>query len=369
MKRELLTIAMALPLMAQTPPPEPTPPAPTPSFWTRRGVNISGVIDGYYAYNTNDPGSRTNSLRAFDTQANMPSLSMAKLTLDYDPGPIGFHVDIAAGRLGRNFHLTEQDLGNGAARLFPQAYVSLKPKSWNGVQVDVGKFYTSAGAEVTETHLNWNYSRSLLYAFGPYYHMGARITAPVNKVWTSGFQIINGWNNVNDLNSGKSFGVTNSFNFGKVAVNNVYYAGPEKLNTNRGWRHYNDTVVSVQAREKINLLFNYDFGMDRGVAGTRGSQFQGFAGAVKFQLNKHWAFSPRIEWFSDRDGLMTGTSQNLHEVTLTGEYKPLDWMLSRLEFRRDASDKPYFGKGPANAGVTSQNTLIAGIVVFFGPKK
>lgn len=32
--------------------------------------------------------------------------------------------------------------------------------------MDFGKFYTSAGAELTETHLNWNYSRSLIYANG-----------------------------------------------------------------------------------------------------------------------------------------------------------------------------------------------------------
>ena len=32
-----------------------------------------------------------------------------------------------------------------------------------------------AGAEVIETHSNWNYSRSLLFAWAiPYYHMGLR---------------------------------------------------------------------------------------------------------------------------------------------------------------------------------------------------
>lgn len=367
MKLHNAFLASLLPLLAQTPPPTPT--APPTSFWSRGGVNISGIVDAYYAQNPNNPGSRSNSARAFDTQANMPTLSMAKLTLDYEPGPVGFHVDIAAGRLGRLFHLTEQELGNGVMRLIPQAYVSLKPKAWHGVQVDVGKFYTSAGAEVTETHLNWNYSRSLLFAFGPYYHMGARVTAPVTKRWTSGFQVINGWNNVQDLNSGKSYGFTNSFNLGKVAINNVYYAGPEKIDTNKGWRHYNDTVVTVQAHEKVSMLFNYDYGMDRGIAGARGSQFQGIAGAVKFQLAKKWALSPRLEWFGDRDGLMSGTGQNLREVTVTGEYKPLDWMLSRIEYRRDSSDQPYFAKGPNNAGVKSQDTFLIGLVMFFGPKK
>ena len=29
-----------------------------------------------------------------------------------------------------------------------QAYIDFKPKSWKGVQIDVGEFVTSAGAEV-----------------------------------------------------------------------------------------------------------------------------------------------------------------------------------------------------------------------------
>ena len=45
------------------------------------------------------------------------------------------------------------------------AYVTLKPKQWKGVQIDVGKFVTSAGAEVIESNANWNYSRSLLFAW------------------------------------------------------------------------------------------------------------------------------------------------------------------------------------------------------------
>ena len=88
-----------------------------------------------------------------------------------------------------------------------QAYVSLKPTNWHGVQVDFGKFVTSAGAEVTETHLNWNYSRSLLFANGPYYHFGLRTTAPLSKNFTAGVQLVNGWNNVEDNNAAKTVGL------------------------------------------------------------------------------------------------------------------------------------------------------------------
>src|ERR1035438_296348 len=39
---------------------------------------------------------------------------------------------------------------------------------------------TSAGAEVIETNQNWNYSRSLLFAWAiPYYHFGLRASIPI----------------------------------------------------------------------------------------------------------------------------------------------------------------------------------------------
>ena len=61
------------------------------------------------------------------------------------------------------------------------------------------------GAEPTETANNWNYSRSLLFAWAaPYYHVGVRATLPVtDTVSVSGF-LVNGWNNAQDNNRGKT---------------------------------------------------------------------------------------------------------------------------------------------------------------------
>ena len=110
---------------------------------------------------------------------------MGKLTAKHSADPVGFKAEFIFGRAADLFHATEP----GGVEIYKhllQAYVSVKPASWKGVQFDFGKFVTSAGAEVTETHLNWNYSRGLLYANGPFYHFGARLTAPVNKNVTLG---------------------------------------------------------------------------------------------------------------------------------------------------------------------------------------
>jgi hypothetical protein len=78
-----------------------------------------------------------------------------------------------------------------------------------GLQVDVGKFVTPHGAEVIETKDNWNYSRGILFSFAiPYYHFGMRAKYAFNdKYALTGF-FVNGWNNVVDNNTGKTYGMS-----------------------------------------------------------------------------------------------------------------------------------------------------------------
>ena len=75
-------------------------------------------------------------------------------------------------------------------------------------------------------------------------------------------------------------------------------------------------------------------------------------GAARYQLTKRFAFAPRAGMFNDRQGFATGTAQTIKEVTVTREMKIRDGLLSRLEFRRDNSDKPFFDRG-ANVGTAS----------------
>ena len=113
---------------------------------------------------------------------------------------------------------------------------------------------------------------------------------------------------------------------------------------------------------------NFDYGTDKNVG--RGSQrWVGFAGAARYQFTPVFAMSPRIEWFNDADGFATGTIQKMKEFTLTAEGKVNDYSLVRLEYRRDWSNTQYFERGGNPASSKNQNTILVGIVAFFGPKK
>ncbi|HET8549945.1 MAG TPA: porin [Bryobacteraceae bacterium] len=365
--RIALCLLVAASAWGQTPQPE--PPAPPPSaapVWSAGGIDFSGLVDAYYSLNFNHPATRNNNLRSFDARANQFSLNMAKLSAEHSADPVGFKLETIWGRAADLFHATEP-AGIEVYKHVLQAYVSVKPASWKGVQFDFGKFVTSAGAEVTETHLNWNYSRGLLYTNGPFYHFGARLTAPVSKQVTLGYQLVNGWNNVEDNNSGKTHGFTTAVITSKVNWFNNYYVGPEKTNTNKGWRHFYDTVLAVNPNGRINGLFNFDYGQENN-PGAKASKFYGWLAAVRLLMGSHCAVSPRYEWYKDQSGLITGQEQTLQEATLTFEYKLRQGFLSRLEYRRDWSSRLFFDRGNEPASARNQDTLLAGLVVYFGPK-
>jgi hypothetical protein len=351
------------PATATQAPADTTPPK---SFWNWGPVTVSGFVDTAYSNNFNDPASGVNQLRNFDVKADDIDFNALKFAFEHAPEPVGFRVDVGFGKLFDVFHASDPLGGKPAAQQFLQAYVSVKPKSWKGVQVDVGKFFTSAGAELTDTNLNFNYSRALLFALGPYYHVGVRTSVPITSSFTAGVQLINGWNNINLYNGSPTVGLTGTFTKSKVTWSNTYYNGKEKFIAEDNRRHFYDTVVSVAANDKTTLYATFDYGADRSrILGDR--SFYGFGTAVRYALTSRFALSPRIEWYNDADGVMTGESQKLKEFTMTGEVKLYEGLFTRLEFRRDWSDQAYFQKG-ADQFVKQQSTVLIGFLYVFGPK-
>ena len=338
--------------------------APQKSIFTQGGMDFSFMFDGYVNGSYNHPDSGFNQYRNFDYRADTAHVNLGKITIDKAAAPVGFHLDVGFGQTLSAIHST--DRAPEAFKYFEQAYVSVKPKSWKGVQIDAGEFVTSAGAEVIESSGNWNYSRSLLFAWAlPYYHFGVRTTIPIGK-FTGGFQVVQGWNNIYDNNSGKTFGFVGSYAWKKVTWANVYYVGPEKTKSNKGIRSLFDSTVTINATDKLSYYVNVDYLREKNLDNSV-SSLTGIAAAMRYAFTPKFAFASRAEWFDDYDGFSTGTKQSMQEVTLTGEYKLSGWLMSRLEFRNDWSDKNVFERGHSTA--KSQPTILLGIIATLGPKK
>jgi hypothetical protein len=367
---EQTTASNSSPASTATTPSSSTQEGPAPATASGMGngagfldkLSLTGLIDMYYGYNFNSPDSRKNELRNFDVNSNQFSLNLAKLTLERLPDPLGFRVDMMFGDAAKIVNSAEP--GGNIYQYVEQAYASYKAPLGKGLTIDFGKFVTQHGAEVIESRDNWNYSRSLLFSWAiPYYHFGARAKYPLSDALSFTLTVSNGWNDVVDNNTGKTYGFQVAVNpTKKLSIVQNYMVGPEQSNDSSDLRHLWDTTVTYTASSALSFMGNYDYGMDR--ATGSGVKWQGVAGYAHLQVNSWFAISPRLEWFTDPQGFTTGSAQNLKEGTLTAEFKLHNELLLRGEYRQDRSNQPFFEKHDG-ARTRNQQTATLGLIYYF----
>jgi hypothetical protein len=363
-------------------------PAPTGLAGLLGPTTISGFVDTYYGYNSNQPAGRQTGLRNFDINSGQFGLNMLELIADKpvdSTNRVGYHVALGFGQAMNLVNSTE--VGPGAVpgssvsnfdQYLKEGYIEYMAPVGKGLQINVGKFVTPAGAEVIESKDNWNYSRSLLFSWAiPYFHFGASAKYAFNSKFAVTGYLVNGWNNSIDTNTGKTAGFSAAWTpNAKFSIIENYLGGPEHLNYNGAMRNLSDTVITYNPTAKLSLMANYDYGHDHilnsgsdglppFVVGPR-AVWSGLAGYVKYAPNDKYAFSLRGEFFDDNQGFETGTSQRLSEFTATLQRTIAKSIMTRLEYRRDSSDSAVFPKG--NFGdpfVKTQNTITLGVIYAF----
>lgn len=351
----------------------PAPSAPTGLAGLLGPTTLSGFVDVYYGYNSNQPAGRTTAFRNFDINSGQFGLNMIELVADKAPDAtasrVGYHVALGFGQAMNIINSTEPGqfaTESNFDQYLKEGYLEYLAPLGKGLQINVGKFVTPAGAEVIETKDNWNYSRGMLFALAiPYFHFGASAKYAFNPKFAVTGYLVNGWNNSIDNNSGKTTGFSAAWTpNAKFSLIQNYLVGPEQLNDNSNFRHLSDTVVTYTPNSKLALMANYDYGHDHLTGAFNSVHWSGIAGYVKYSPNANWGLAARGEYFSDNGGTQTGTPQKLSEVTFTLQRMLASKILTRLEFRRDMSDQDTF---PYRTGLfrDAQNTVTLGMVYAF----
>lgn len=354
--------AAEAPEVQDVPPPQAPDPLASPIQRLLGPTTVYATADTYYEYNGNRPDSGSNALRNFDEKDNQFSLSYLEIAFEQVPTAarrLGFRADLGFGPTATWVGSADPD--DGRLKYLQQGYVSYLAPVGRGVQVDVGKFVTPAGAELIESAPNWNYSRSLLFAWaGPYYHVGVRAAVPLHdRVTATGF-LLNGWNNATENNRAKTLGAQVAIRpIDGVSISQTWLGGPEQASGLPGWRHLFDTVATWDIHPRVSLMGNLDIGRDE-VLGERVA-WHGVAAYARVEVRPSWHLTPRIEWFEDAQGFATGTAQTLREVTVTSEHTLVGGLSARLEYRRDWSSAEVFASR-GDEFRRRQHTVLVGLI-------
>ncbi len=377
--------------------------APAPQGFLA-GSTVNFQVDGYYSYNFNAPIGRANLLRAYDVLSNAFSLNQASLILERTPDPangkpFGARVDLQWGQA------TESSQGNAANELRPeiyrnifQAYGTYVIPLGSGVTVDFGKWASSLGIEGNYSKDQINYSRSFWFAYLPFYHMGARVAYKVSDKLALNYWMTNGTDQTEPFNGykdqligftlqpAKNVAWTTNYYLGQEHPDAMYFpnAAPGSLpslptlqgvpfepipNPPKGHLNIIDTYATVQISPKLQFAFEGDYVNQRLYTNSLPAYTYGGAGYIRYQFFPKLALAARTEFMADHGGLFSGTAQVLREATLTTEYKFGEGFLTRLEWRRDFSNRPYFLTDTLDLLKKEQSTATIGLVWWFGAKQ
>jgi hypothetical protein len=399
---------------------DPEPDLPAPESYSEGGdswydlIEFSAFVDAYASVNYNFPKPQTgkNRLRAHD-KTNGFSLAWIGVNASYPADPVGGTISLRFGSAAREIAacVSRGDAPAGDAPQAPcdddvglenvkQGFVSWKPGGADSaVTLDLGKFDTPFGVEVAESHLNMNYTRSMLYASQPVTHTGLRANFAIADAFDFRVLAVNGWNNSIDNNIGKSLGAQATFHLKNAEGSDVltaslgYMGGPEHddvqtihceagtrfepssstgcvasmapagavetsglvdhaSSNTKGLRHLIDLVVTADPIERLRLVLNADFGRDSVRSAKTPSEFEGtnYYGVLlgaRLAVVDAFGLAARGEFFHDSNGYISGfpgEEMNLVGGTLTLELLPADFLTLRLDNRLDWASKQIFDK-------------------------
>ena len=355
------------------------------------GTTLNFGMDGYYAYNFNQPPGRVNQLRAYDVSSNSFSINQANVIVERLP--IASPGERFGGRIDLQFgQATETLQGSSANELRPQvwrnlfqAYGSYLAPVGTGLQLDFGKWASALGVEGNYTKDQINYSRGYLFNYLPYYHMGLRANYNITPRISMAYWLVNGAQQTEDFNGFKSQAVIFTLKPASTITWNInYYFGQEQPDSvlspvglptksispaPNGREHIFDTYATWNVTPHLTLVGEADLVLNRVFSTSQPKRVAAGALYVKYALPHNYNIAARSEYLDDRGGLFSGTTQALDELTLTFDRQIEPGFLLFAEYRRDGSNQPFFLNNTLSSRSHAQPTATIGLVFWWGQKQ
>jgi hypothetical protein len=319
---------------------------------------LSGAVTASYTYSTKGVGNAVVG-RLYDRFQNQFALNAAELIVDVPVDPkrvtAGVH---AAGIVGQDAAVVKStglDLGTHGDLL--QGFATLNvPLGAAGdyLQFKAGKIATLMGVEVLEAFQNPNLSEGNQFIYVENFtNTGLRVDVKPNAVLDAEAVVFNGWDQVSDVNTRKSFmGRVGIAPDAATSVALLGFVGPEQPNNNANKRYGAEGIVTRKLGPKLTLMGQFDWGEEQGARLDGGKAHWAAYGLwASYDLLPVVNLAVRGDYVDDKDGArstaaFTGAqADERHRFgsgTLTVNIKVWGSALLRPEIRYDRSSLVVF---------------------------
>lgn len=330
---------------------------------------IGAYLDLYYGYNLNENGSTLPYLVS-SHHHNQLNINLAFVDLRYQSPKMRARLVPGFGTYMNANYVSEP----GTLRNLVEANAGFKLSETKNIWLDAGVLgspYTNESA-ISKDHLM--YTRSLAPEYVPYYLCGIKLSSSLSKKINFTLYVLNGWQQINDQNNGKSIGT--QFEFRPNAANLINwntYVGDERSPAqpfNR-IRYFSDIYWLRDAGKKWAFSSCIYAGrQDQKSNQNLQSAFYWWQAnfIASYRFTDKLSLSARGEYFSDTDKQMIAaigtTGFEGGSAGLCFNYKATEKSLIRIEARQFFSMSDQF----INSNLTSTNQmtwLISSATVWF----
>ncbi len=332
-------------------------------------LTIEAYADIYFAFDMNEPSGFDIPYSVSHSRHNEFNVNLACITARYATDHVrgvftpGFGTYMNANYTAERITLQNLVEANIGVRVFKDKDI------WLDAGVLPSPYTNETAFALDQATL----TRSLAPEFVPYYLSGARLTLPLGKRWNLYAYLLNGWQQIQDMNAPLAVGSWIEFKPNdrlSIHWNNYYgYEGSEVAPANR-FRTFTDAYAIWSPNKRWSCTASVYMGwQERSVNDTSSTDrwWQANVTAKHFLKNGS-AFYARAERFSDPGSVMvtpiTGVSGfEVYSATIGHERSITDAVKFRVEARMfQADDKVYLRDGDP---VTNAFTITGGLVARF----
>lgn len=290
---------------------------------SKANLAFSGFLDSYAASDFNDPFTET---RPYTTQALYDEeirVNLAMLDSKLATDDVRGRIAIQAGDSVKSNYAGEDDR---FWRYVQESTVGVKlsDRLW----LDGGIYFAHVGFETFNSRDNWNYTRSLVAEFSPYYETGGKLTYQVADSVTLQTHLVRGWQNISS-SAEPMYGL--QLNYTPDSATQFTYANLLGHQFG-GYRTFHDFIVRRDITEDWSVAAQFDFGTQGREDDDRGS-WHGWALLTRYKVAPQWSIGGRVERYYDPHQVIVTTLSG-EEFNVTGLSVNIDYEIQKGLFWR-----------------------------------